>query len=69
MENLYEHHGARGHEIVFVFDTAFASADAYRRDSFQFQDGGVDNSAQWIELVRFRIGTDRLFPIGLIEAL
>ena len=69
LENLYEHYGARGHEIVFVFDTAFASADAYRRDSFQFQDGGVDNSAQWIELARFRAGTDQLFPVGLIEAL
>jgi hypothetical protein len=44
-------------------------ADAYRRDSFHFQDGGVDNSAQWIELARFRVGTDRLFPVGLIEAL
>jgi len=32
-------------------------------------DGGVDNSAQWIELARFRAGADRLFPVGLIEAL
>ena len=63
--------GARpaGNEIVFVFDAVFANADAYRRDRLQFRDGGVDNSAQWIELARFRVGTDRLFPVGLIEAL
>jgi len=63
--------GARpaGNEIVFVFDAVFANADAYRRDRFQFRDGGVDNSAQWIELARFRAGAGRLLPAGPIEAL
>jgi hypothetical protein len=50
-------------------DIAFAGADAYRRESFHFHDGGVANAARSIDLERFRAGTDRLFPVGLIEAL
>ena len=69
LENLYEHHGVRGHEIVFVFETAFANPHVSRRDNFQFQDGGVDNRASWVDLARFRDGRDRLFPVGLIEVL
>ena len=38
-------------------------ADAYRRDSFHFQDGGVDNSAQWIEL-----RASALAPIGCFQS-
>src|SRR5690349_19165979 len=34
LESLYFHHGAPGHEIVFVFETAFADAGAYRRERF-----------------------------------
>jgi hypothetical protein len=69
LESLYAHHGTQGHEIVFVFETAFAKADAYRRDNFQFRDAGVDNTAQWIDLARFRSGQEQLFPAGLIEVL
>src|SRR4029079_19662715 len=69
LENLYTHHGTQGHEIVFVFETAFAKADAYRRNNFQFRDAGVDNTARWIDLARFRSGQEKLFPAGLIEVV
>ena len=36
--------------IVFVFDTAFASAHSYRRDRFQFQEGGVDNHVEMADV-------------------
>ena len=69
LESLYVHHGAQGHEIVFVFATGFADADVYRRDRFQFRDGGVDNTAQWVDIARFRGGQEQLFPSGLVEVL
>jgi ADP-ribose pyrophosphatase YjhB (NUDIX family) len=69
IENIYEHHGTTGHEIVFVFEAAFAEPDAYRRQAFRFQDGGVDNRACWIEAERFRSGEAPLFPAGLVEML
>ena len=69
LENLYEHHGACGHEIVFVYETAFAHRDVYRRERFQFRDGSMENTALWIDLARFRVDDEQLFPAGLIEAL
>jgi ADP-ribose pyrophosphatase YjhB (NUDIX family) len=69
MENIYQHHGTLGHEIVFVFEAAFSNAHACHRESFEFQDGGVDNTARWIALARFRSSEERLFPAGLLEQL
>ena len=69
LESLYTHHGAQGHEIVFVFATGFADAEVHRRDCFQFRDGDVDNTAQWADVARFRSEQEQLFPAGLIEAL
>jgi ADP-ribose pyrophosphatase YjhB (NUDIX family) len=69
MENLFTHHGAPGHEIVFVFEAALADELAYRRDTFTFDDGGVRNDVSWIPLTRFRIDPEQLFPDGLLEQL
>jgi ADP-ribose pyrophosphatase YjhB (NUDIX family) len=67
LENLYSHHGAPGHEIVFVFDAAFADAGLYARDRFTFEDGGMANEAEWVPLERFDMHGETLFPVGLIE--
>ena len=69
LENLYEHHGVRGHEIVFADETAFANRDVYRRDHFQFRDDGADNAALWVDVVRFRAGDGQLFPHGLLNSI
>ncbi len=69
MENLYEHHGARGHDLAMVFDTGFARAEAYRREVFEFRDGGVDCQARWVDIGRFRRGEQQLFPAGLLDRL
>jgi ADP-ribose pyrophosphatase YjhB (NUDIX family) len=34
LENIYEHEGAQGHELVMVFDATFADATAYDRAGF-----------------------------------
>ena len=69
LENLYTHQGAAGHEIVFVFETHLADDDAYRQNGFAFEDGGMHNEVQWVELARFRAGEARLFPKGLLEQI
>jgi len=69
LESLYAHHGTQGHEIVFVFETAFADATVYGRDVFRFRDGDVDNTAQWVDIARFRSGQEQLFPSALLGAL
>jgi ADP-ribose pyrophosphatase YjhB (NUDIX family) len=63
LENLYSHHGAPGHEIVFVFDVTFGDAGLYARERFMFVDGGVTNEAEWVALERFDLqGERRCFP-------
>jgi ADP-ribose pyrophosphatase YjhB (NUDIX family) len=69
IESIFEHHGALGHEIVFAFEMTFAAPDAYRREVFDFSDGGFACQARWIEIERFRAGEQRLFPLGLIDKL
>lgn len=69
LENIYEHHGVQGHDVAFVFETTFADAEGYARESFQFLDGGVVNQARWVDINAFRTGRERLFPMGLIEHL
>lgn len=69
LENIYEHHGARGHDIAFVFATAFADGAGYAREGFHYMDGGVPNHARWVDAATFRTGRERLFPVGLIDHL
>jgi ADP-ribose pyrophosphatase YjhB (NUDIX family) len=69
VENLYTHHDAAGHEIVFVFETALLDESAYRRDKLSFDDGGVRNEVRWVALARLRTGEERLFPDGLLSLI
>ena len=69
IENIYEHHGMKGHEVVLVFEAAFADPQAYRQERFTFADGGVDSEAQWVDVARFHAGQEALFPTGLIDTL
>ena len=70
IENLFEHHGTPGHEIVFVLETAFRDAQAYRREVFNFGDGGdLACQARWMAIAKFRAGEERLFPAELIDKL
>ncbi|MCR9059019.1 MAG: NUDIX domain-containing protein, partial [Rhodobacteraceae bacterium] len=38
LENLYEHHGVQGHEIVFLCHAHFADNSFYQRDSMAFEE-------------------------------
>jgi ADP-ribose pyrophosphatase YjhB (NUDIX family) len=70
IESIFEHHGAPGHEIVFAFEAEFIDAKAYTQEVFDFHDGGgVPCRATWIDIGRFRIGEQQLFPAELIDKL
>jgi hypothetical protein len=66
-ESLYTHEGTAGHEIVFAFAASFNNPQDYERDGFAFVDQGMSNEVEWIELHRFRTGSDRLFPQDLLK--
>jgi ADP-ribose pyrophosphatase YjhB (NUDIX family) len=69
IENLYSHHGAAGHEIVFVFEATLADDAYYSREAFSFDDVGVCNEVRWVALAHFLRGEAELFPAGLLERL
>jgi ADP-ribose pyrophosphatase YjhB (NUDIX family) len=70
LENIYEHHGAPGHEIVFVYETSFEDRSAYERDGFDCCEGDMRLTARWIALTRFEDeGAPALYPDGLMQAI
>jgi len=70
IESCYRHHGAPGHEIVFVHRVRLADPTLYERDRIAIaEDSGQVLTAEWIALGRFRSGDIALFPVGLMERL
>jgi ADP-ribose pyrophosphatase YjhB (NUDIX family) len=68
LENIYEHEGAKGHELVMVHEVTL-EASAYERGAFTFADGGVAIETKWLPLATFRSGEAELFPKGLLALL
>src|SRR5262245_33412983 len=69
-ENIFEHEGAVGHEIVFAFPVTLLDTRLYERPRFQMsEDGGTLHWAEWMALSRFRSGEHTLYPEGLTERL
>lgn len=70
LENLYEHHGQPGHEIVFAYPIRVLAAAAYARDRFTIDEGnGAVFEAEWFDLTRIRSDEVALFPAGLAALL
>jgi 8-oxo-dGTP pyrophosphatase MutT (NUDIX family) len=69
-ENIYEHAGAPGHEIVFAFPVTFDNPQIYAKRRFQIrEDSGYVNDIEWVAVERFLTGSEVLFPAGLKEML
>lgn len=70
LENLYEHHGVQGHEIVFLCHAHFADNSFYRRDSMAFEESDeTDGLAKWVSLAEIEAKGLDLYPGGLREKL
>jgi ADP-ribose pyrophosphatase YjhB (NUDIX family) len=66
-ENIFEHHGVKGHEIVFAFQVTFDNGAIYTKERFQiFEHNGATHWVQWVEVERFKEGKEILFPPGLL---
>jgi ADP-ribose pyrophosphatase YjhB (NUDIX family) len=70
LENIYEHHGAPGHEIVFVYETSFEDRSVYERDALECREGDLRLTAHWMSLARFEGETAlNLYPDSLMQAI
>ncbi len=67
LENLFTHHGAQGHEIVFVLTANFVDPGLAADEDFVLEDGGVRSRAAWVPISEFRTRREYLLPAGLIE--
>ena len=57
LENLYHHEGARGHEVVFVFEAELLEPAVFSKGSLSFVDGGVTSEVVWRPALRLPIIT------------
>lgn len=69
LENLFDHEGMPGHEIVFALAARFTTPEIYEADALAFTEAGQPGEAKWIPLAKARAGRIRLFPEGLADLL
>ncbi|MEL6978361.1 MAG: NUDIX domain-containing protein [Pseudomonadota bacterium] len=68
LENLFEHHGAPGHEIILALQAQLDPPETAAQDLFEPVEAGHE-PASWTKLARFLSGDAVLFPPGLLENL
>jgi ADP-ribose pyrophosphatase YjhB (NUDIX family) len=68
-ENIYEHEGARGHELIFAAAIHLEDEAIFRRDRFHFlEHEGTRCCAVWLDPLNLPDGVD-LYPTGLLQAI
>lgn len=69
-ENIFEHHAAKGHEIILAFPITFDDPKIYAKQRFQICEsrGSVD-WVEWVKIKLFRAGKEILFPPALVEQI
>ena len=67
MENIFEHHGTIGHELVVFTEITFATQAFIGKDEIKFsEDGGTECVARWFDLSELdQPNGPQLFPAGL----
>lgn len=70
LENIYEHHGATGHEYVFAAEVQCCGDDLTDKDEIFYQeDNGETHIARWYDLNQLDRDGIPLFPVGLKQKL
>lgn len=69
-ENIFEHHGFTGHEIILAFPIRLNDPEIYAKKRFQIcESRGSMHWVEWIEIERFRSGKEILFPPTLSQQI
>jgi hypothetical protein len=70
LENIYEHHGAIGHEFIFAADIELANASLYERDEIHYSElDETAATARWFGRDSLRDAGIDLYPTGLDRLL
>jgi ADP-ribose pyrophosphatase YjhB (NUDIX family) len=69
-ENIFEHHGTKGHEIIFAFPITLDRKEIYTKTRFQISEHrGSTHWVEWIPVERFQREEAILFPSGMLQRL
>ena len=69
-ENIFDHHGTKGHEIIFAFPITLDRKEIYSRRRFQISEHrGSTHWVEWVPIERFQRQEALLFPNGILERL
>jgi ADP-ribose pyrophosphatase YjhB (NUDIX family) len=69
-ENIFEHHGSTGHEIIFAFSIKLSDQKIYSNTRFQIcEERGSTHWVEWVPIERFEKSESILFPSILINKL
>lgn len=70
VENVFTYDGQTGHEIVMVYDGAFADQSLYERPVIHgVEDNGLPFRAVWINMAEHDAAALPIYPTGLLELL
>ncbi|KZL22935.1 NUDIX hydrolase [Pseudovibrio sp. Ad37] len=70
MENIYEHEGQTGHEILFIANVTFPPEAFTTQEAITFQeDSGTEITARWFDPEELTPNGVDLFPTGLKQHL
>lgn len=69
-ENLYEHEGVVGHEIILAVSIGLLDSSIYAKERIVFsEDSGAESIARWFSVKECKRGEIALFPDGLVDIL
>lgn len=69
-ENIFEHHGSTGHEIIFAFPIKLSDQHIYSNTRFQIrEERGSTHWVEWVPIEQFEKNEAILFPSILINKL
>ncbi|MFS8147508.1 NUDIX hydrolase [Rhizobium sp. BR 249] len=70
LENIFEHHGATGHEFIFAADIELVDSSLYERDEIRYSElDETAATARWFGRDMLRDARMELYPTGLENIL
>ena len=64
IENIFEFHGKKGHEILFVYAAEFSDKTLYNKKEFTLDDDNKHVKAVWVDYTK-----NTVFPEGIAKYL
>ncbi len=67
LENIYQHEGQTGHEVVFIYTVVLDDCGLAAADEFVVDDEGTRFACAWVPVSDFKTKKTALFPDGLLD--